>query len=81
MNRGVKVTIRRDRMYEFLDRLINIALPKSRDFQGTKDKLDGFGNYNLGLKEWSIFPEAEKAIDQLLGEEEEPKDKEEKKEE
>jgi large subunit ribosomal protein L5 len=62
---GVKVTLRSNRMYEFLDRLINLALPKVKDFQGLKDKLDGFGNYNLGLKEWSIFPEAEKASEEL----------------
>lgn len=58
---GMKVTLRRERMYEFLDRLINISLPKTRDFQGVPLKLDGRGNYNLGIKEWSIFPEMEKA--------------------
>ena len=63
---GVKVTLRQNSMYEFLDRLINLALAKSRDFQGVKDKLDGFGNYNLGIREWSIFPEAEKASDELM---------------
>lgn len=62
---GLKVTLRRDTMYEFLDRLINLALPKVKDFQGLKDKLDGSGNYNLGLKEWSVFPEAEKASEEL----------------
>jgi large subunit ribosomal protein L5 len=62
---GVKVTIRRDRMYEFLDRLINFALPKVKDFQGLPDKLDGFGNYNIGIKEWSIFPEAERSSEEL----------------
>jgi large subunit ribosomal protein L5 len=56
---GVMVTLRRDRMYEFLDRLINLALPKVRDFQGVPTKLDGRGSYNLGLKEWNIFPELE----------------------
>lgn len=56
---GVKVTLRRDAMYEFLDRLINLALPKTRDFQGVPTKLDRRGNYNLGIKEWSIFPEIE----------------------
>src|SRR3990172_7384456 len=54
---GVKVTLRRKRMYEFLDRLINLALPKVRDFQGVSTKLDRRGNYNLGVKEWLIFPE------------------------
>jgi large subunit ribosomal protein L5 len=54
---GVKVTLRGQRMYEFLDKLVNIALPKVRDFQGVPVKLDGRGNYNLGLKEWTIFPE------------------------
>jgi len=62
---GIKVTLRRNTMYEFLDRLINLALPKVKDFQGLKTKLDRFGNYNLGLKEWSVFPEAEKASEQL----------------
>jgi len=56
---GVKVTLRKKRMYEFLDRLINISLPKVRDFQGVPVKLDGRGNYNLGIKEWTIFPEIE----------------------
>jgi large subunit ribosomal protein L5 len=54
---GAKVTLRRKRMYEFLDRLITLALPKVRDFQGVPLKLDGRGNYNLGVKEWFIFPE------------------------
>lgn len=56
---GVKVTLRREAMYEFLDRLINLALPKTRDFQGVSTKFDRRGNYNLGIKEWSIFPEIE----------------------
>lgn len=59
MQIGVKVTLRGDRMYEFLDKLINVALPKVRDFQGIPTKLDGRGGYNLGIKEWSIFPESE----------------------
>lgn len=59
---GVKVTLRRDRMYEFLDKLINLALPKVKDFQGLPTKLDGRGNYNIGLREWTIFPEAEDKI-------------------
>ena len=55
---GCKVTLRGDRMYEFLDRLITIALPRVRDFQGIKsDGFDGRGNYNLGIKEQIIFPE------------------------
>ena len=55
---GSKVTLRGDRMYEFLDRLITIALPRVRDFQGIKaDGFDGRGNYNLGIKEQIIFPE------------------------
>lgn len=56
---GVMVTLRRQRMYEFLDRLINLALPRVRDFQGVSTKLDGKGNYNLGIKEYSIFPEVD----------------------
>ena len=56
---GVMVTLRRKKMYEFLDRLLNIALPKVRDFQGVTTKLDGRGNYNLGIKEWIVFPEVE----------------------
>lgn len=55
---GVKVTLRRDRMYEFLDRLINIAMPRIRDFKGVEpNSFDGHGNYNLGLTEQYIFPE------------------------
>jgi len=55
---GVKVTLRGDKMYEFLDRLISIALPRVRDFQGVKASgFDGRGNYNLGIKEQIIFPE------------------------
>lgn len=56
---GVKVTLRKTNMYEFLDRLINLALPKVRDFQGVPLKFDGRGNYNLGIKEWIIFPEVD----------------------
>jgi len=56
---GVKVTLRRRKMYEFLDRLITLALPKVRDFQGISPKLDRRGNYNLGIKEWFIFPEVD----------------------
>ncbi len=55
---GVKVTLRKDRMYEFLDRLINIALPRTRDFRGINAKgFDGSGNFNMGIKEHIIFPE------------------------
>ena len=58
MNIGVKVTLRRDQMYDFLDRLINIALPRVRDFRGlSKRSFDGKGNYSLGIKEQIIFPE------------------------
>ena len=55
---GCKVTLRGDRMYEFLDRLINVAIPRIRDFRGVSPKaFDGFGNYTLGIKEQIIFPE------------------------
>jgi large subunit ribosomal protein L5 len=55
---GVMVTLRRDRMYEFLDRMVNIGLPRVRDFRGVSDKaFDGRGNYSLGLREHTIFPE------------------------
>ena len=55
---GAKVTLRRDQMYEFLDRLINISLPRVRDFRGLSAKaFDGRGNYNLGIQEQTIFPE------------------------
>ncbi len=58
MNIGVKVTLHGDRMYEFLDRLFNIALPRVRDFRGVSDKsFDGRGNYALGIREQLIFPE------------------------
>lgn len=58
VNIGAKVTLRRHRMYEFLDRLINIALPRVRDFRGlSKRSFDGNGNYSLGIKEQIIFPE------------------------
>ena len=55
---GVRVTLRGDRMYEFMDRLLNVALPRVRDFKGISDKgFDGRGNYTLGVKEQIIFPE------------------------
>ena len=57
---GCKVTLRGDRMYEFVDRLFNVALPRVRDFRGINgDSFDGRGNYALGLKEQLIFPEIE----------------------
>ncbi|TYO88301.1 50S ribosomal protein L5 [Oceanicella actignis] len=66
---GVKVTLRGDRMYEFLDRLITIALPRVRDFRGVKgDAFDGRGNYAMGLKEHIVFPEIDyDKIDQTWG--------------
>ena len=54
---GVRVTLRRDRMYEFVDRLISVALPRIRDFRGVESKMDGNGNYTLGVPEQIIFPE------------------------
>ena len=55
---GCKVTLRRDVMYEFLDRLINITIPRCRDFRGLSPKsFDGYGNYNIGVKEQIVFPE------------------------
>ncbi len=56
---GAMVTLRGDMMYEFLDRFISFALPKVRDFQGLSKKLDGRGGYNIGVKDWTIFPEVE----------------------
>lgn len=69
MKIGAKVTLRRDRMYEFLDRLVNIALPRVRDFRGLRPKsFDGRGNYSLGLKEQIVFPEIDyDKIDQIRG--------------
>ncbi|MBL4618827.1 MAG: 50S ribosomal protein L5 [Marinicaulis sp.] len=66
---GVKVTLRKDRMYEFLDRLITIALPRVRDFRGLNGKsFDGSGNYALGLKEHIVFPEVDyDKVDKILG--------------
>lgn len=66
---GVKVTLRGDRMYEFVDRLLSVALPRVRDFRGVSPKsFDGRGNYSLGLKEQLIFPEIEyDKIDKLRG--------------
>ena len=66
---GCKVTLRRERMYEFLDRLVNIALPRVRDFRGLSGKsFDGRGNYALGLKEQLVFPEIDyDKIDEVRG--------------
>ena len=69
MNIGAKVTLRGDRMYEFLDRLFNVALPRVRDFRGINPtSFDGRGNYNMGLKEQLIFPEIDyDKIDKVRG--------------
>jgi large subunit ribosomal protein L5 len=66
---GCKVTLRRERMFEFLDRLINIAIPRVRDFRGVSAKsFDGRGNYSMGVKEQIIFPEVEyDKVDSLRG--------------
>jgi large subunit ribosomal protein L5 len=63
---GVMVTLRKKNAYEFLDRLITIALPKTRDFQGVSPRFDGRGNYNLGIKEWTIFPEIDYDISEKI---------------
>ncbi len=63
---GVMVTLRKKKMYEFLDKLINVALPNVRDFRGVGNKLDRRGNYNLGIKEWTIFPEADSAASEKV---------------
>ena len=69
MSVGCKVTLRRERMYEFLDRLINIALPQVRDFRGLSPKsFDGRGNYAMGLKEQIVFPEIDyDSVDEIRG--------------
>jgi large subunit ribosomal protein L5 len=66
---GVKVTLRRRRMYEFLDRLVTIALPRQKDFRGLSPKsFDGRGNYSMGLKEHIVFPEIDyDKVEQILG--------------
>ena len=66
---GCKVTLRRERMYEFLDRLINIALPRVRDFRGLNGKsFDGRGNYAMGIKEQIVFPEIDyDQVDEIRG--------------
>jgi large subunit ribosomal protein L5 len=65
---GCKVTLRGDRMYEFLDRLINVALPRVRDFRGVKPSFDGRGNFAMGLKEQIVFTEIDfDKVDEILG--------------
>lgn len=69
MNLGVKVTLRKNQMYEFVDRLVNIALPRVRDFRGLSGKsFDGRGNYSFGIKEQIVFPEIDyDKIDEIRG--------------
>ena len=65
---GARVTLRRERMYEFLERLVRVALPRIRDFKGIEGKLDGRGNYTLGISEQIIFPEINiDSINKLMG--------------
>lgn len=65
---GVRVTLRHDKMYEFLERLVRVALPRIRDFKGIESKLDGRGNYTMGIEEQIIFPEINiDNISRLLG--------------
>ncbi len=65
---GVRVTLRRDKMYEFLERLIAVSLPRVRDFKGINNKFDGNGNYTLGVSEQIIFPEIDiDKISKILG--------------
>jgi large subunit ribosomal protein L5 len=65
---GVRVTLRREHMYEFLERLISVALPRIRDFKGVNYKFDGRGNYTLGITEQIIFPEIDlDKINKILG--------------
>ena len=65
---GVMVTLRREKMYEFLERLVRVALPRIRDFKGIEGKLDGRGNYTLGVQEQIIFPEINiDSISKILG--------------
>ena len=65
---GVRVTLRREKMYEFLERLVRVALPRIRDFKGIESKLDGRGNYTLGITEQIIFPEINiDTINKLMG--------------
>ena len=65
---GARVTLRREKMYEFLERLVRVALPRIRDFKGIESKLDGMGNYTLGIQEQIIFPEINiDSISNILG--------------
>ena len=65
---GCKVTLRGDQMFEFLDRLINVAMPRVRDFRGVKPSFDGRGNFAMGLKEQIVFPEIDfDKVDEVLG--------------
>ncbi|MCD8262279.1 MAG: 50S ribosomal protein L5 [Bacteroides sp.] len=68
MSIGVMVTLRRERMYEFLEKLVRVALPRIRDFKGIESKLDGKGNYTMGIQEQIIFPEINiDSITRILG--------------
>ena len=68
MSIGVMVTLRREQMYEFLEKLVRVALPRIRDFKGIESKFDGRGNYTLGIQEQIIFPEINiDSIDRILG--------------
>ena len=65
---GLRVTLRRDRMYEFMERLINVAIPRIRDFNGVSNKFDGHGNYTMGITEQIIFPEIDiDKINKIMG--------------
>jgi large subunit ribosomal protein L5 len=65
---GTRVTLRRDKMYEFLERLINVALPRIRDFKGVNTKMDGRGNFTMGISEQIIFPEIDiDKISKIMG--------------
>ena len=65
---GVRVTLRREKMYEFMERLIRVSLPRVRDFKGIESKFDGRGNYTLGIDEQIIFPEINiDSIQKMLG--------------
>lgn len=65
---GIMVTLRKDRMYHFLDKLVNVVLPSVRDFQGVTKNFDGHGNYNLGIKDWMVFPELDyDKVDKIRG--------------
>ena len=65
---GTRVTLRRDRMYEFLERLISVALPRIRDFKGVNTKMDGHGNFTMGITEQIIFPEIDiDKINKIMG--------------